>query len=163
MTIEEFHRLSPGGIGSPPRADHIIRAMSDGSFAARPLSVTLAALGAFLVGAANIWRAISIGQQANYLSHLEPSVNPAFRVAQAILWAVLLAAAAIAVLSRQPRTRLLLPVVVGLFGLSDLATIAIFGQKLDVGTITLPLIVFILLTTVTVLLVNSEQARDYFG
>lgn len=80
-------------------------------YARRPLSVTLVALGGFLLGGWNLWRALVLVRRRPFLNALDVSLDPLWRAGMALLWAVLFLAAAVAVWQGRGRLRWLSPVI----------------------------------------------------
>lgn len=95
----------------------------------RPRSVTFAALGGFFLGGWNLWRAILLLQRRPFLNALEVSIDPLWRAAMALLWAVVFVSTAVALWQRHSRLRWLLPAGLALYPLYHLSLLWIFAQS----------------------------------
>lgn len=61
----------------------------------RPKSVTLVAGSVFIIGLANIWRAVALARRSDVLLELGAAFDPRVRLAVAMLWAVVMLGLAI--------------------------------------------------------------------
>jgi hypothetical protein len=84
-------------------------------YARRPRSVTYAAMGGFLLGGWNLWRALLLFRRRPLLLDLEVSVDPLVRALLSLLWAIVFTAAALAILQRRSRARWWLPAALFLY------------------------------------------------
>ncbi len=98
-------------------------------YARRPSSVTLVALGGFLLGGWNLWRALVLVRRRPFLNTLDVSLDPLWRAGMALLWAVLFLAAALAVWQGRGRLRWLSPVILAGYVLSDLMVQYLFAAS----------------------------------
>lgn len=97
---------------------HIIHAMSEPR---RPFSLTITAVGIFLLAMWNLWRASIIAQQQAMLQELEATLDPRVRLALAIVWAVVFFLLALALWRRKSAVRVVLPLTLAVYGVMHLA------------------------------------------
>lgn len=98
-------------------------------YARRPLSVTLVALGGFLLGGWNLWRALVLVRRRPFLNALDVSLDPMWRAGMALFWAVLFLAAAVTVWQGRRKLRWLSPVILAGYALNDLIVRLIFAAS----------------------------------
>ena len=92
----------------------------------RPRTVTITALGVFLLGTWNVWRAVEVSSRLRLLLELGSTVDPRIRLGMAVIWAVLFVALAVLLWQRRPAVRRLLPISLLLYALYRLALLAFF-------------------------------------
>lgn len=86
----------------------------------RPLSLTITAVGIFLLAMWNVWRALIIARQSALLQPLGVTLDPHLRLALAGLWAVVFLLLALGLWQRRWIVRYLLPGAVFLYGIIHL-------------------------------------------
>lgn len=96
----------------------------------RPRSVTVMIWGVLLLGIANGWRAIGLGQQGNLLLALDASLNPWLGMGLAIFWSILFFIAAAALWQRRTRTRIIIPGLLLVHGLYQVGLVLLFGRSI---------------------------------
>lgn len=94
----------------------------------RPRSVTIMVWGVFLLGLANGWRAIGLGQQADLLLALGSSLNPWVGVGLAVFWSGVFITAAAALRQGRTWTQLTIPGLILGHGLYQLILVLSFAQ-----------------------------------
>lgn len=104
------------------------RAPQDDRRPSRPRSVTIAALGFFLTGLANAWRAAGLFRQSELLLSLGADPDPRLRLVFSMLWAVVLLGAGAAIWMGRPVVRLLAPVLLLIYAVYNLALLWLFAQ-----------------------------------
>jgi hypothetical protein len=87
--------------------------------------------GVVLSGVANGWRAIGLSQQRDLLLDLGSSLNPSMGIGLALVWSIILVAAAAALWQRQRWTRLAIPILLLMHGIYQLSLIVLFAQSAD--------------------------------
>ena len=92
---------------------HIIHAMSEPR---RPLSLTITAVGIFLLAMWNLWRAWIVAQQRTMLQQLGATLDPDVRLALAVVWAAVFLLLALGLWRRRLTVRLVLPFAVLFYG-----------------------------------------------
>ena len=95
----------------------------------RPRSVTIMIWGVFLLGLANGWRAIGLGQQADLLVALGSSLNPWVGVGLAVVWSVVFIITAVALWQHRTWTQIAVPGLILLHGLYQIALVILFAQS----------------------------------
>ncbi|MGH2538201.1 MAG: hypothetical protein ACRDHL_12460 [Candidatus Promineifilaceae bacterium] len=95
----------------------------------RPRRATLVAWGVLFLGLANLWRAIGLYRQLNFLIQLELRPDPRWLLGAAVAWGFVLPLAAVVVWRGRPAARLAVPALLLLYGLWRLALAALFGQE----------------------------------
>lgn len=114
-----FGRISQGCPSGTPRLlvtlspYHIIHAMS---LPHRPLSLTITALGIFLLAMWNLWRAWIIAQQSRLLEQIGVTLDPHVRLTLAVVWALAFLLLAGGLWRRRAVVRIFLPLAVLLYG-----------------------------------------------
>ena len=134
----------------------------------RPLSVTLVALGVFLLGIVNGWRAIVIFRQRGLLLDLGATLDPALIAAAAVVWSLLLIGAAMTIYRRWPASRWITPILLALYilygrFLAAFKSVSFINEVSNssvglIGTTLFSLTIFIFVVWV----LNRKAARDYF-
>lgn len=94
----------------------------------RPLSLTLTALGIFLLAMWNVWRALIIARQSPLLQQLGVTLDPYTRLALAGFWAVVFLLLALGLWQRRRVVRYLLPPAVFFYGILHLALWQFFAS-----------------------------------
>ncbi len=95
----------------------------------RPRSVTFVAWGVFILGAANLWRAFGYAHQRDLYQLLGIKPDSSILLALSLIWAAALIAASLAIWLRWPPIRIVLPVVMGSYGLYQLGVQAVFTKS----------------------------------
>ena len=95
----------------------------------RPRRVTITALGVFLLGVWNGWRAVTLAQQNELLLGLALRPDPRVRLALALMWAVFFCTLAIGIVRRQRWTRPAGFVSILLYALYNLILLVGFVQS----------------------------------
>jgi hypothetical protein len=95
----------------------------------RPRSVTIMMWGVFLLGLANGWRAIGLGQQGDLLLALASSLNPWVGAGLAVFWSIIFIVTAVALWRRQSWTRRIIPGLIVLHGVYYLALVMLFARS----------------------------------
>jgi hypothetical protein len=93
------------------------------------MSVTITALGGFLLGGWNLWRALLLLRRRPLLTALEVSLDPFWRAVVALLWAGLLIVAAVALWQGRGQWRWLLPAGLALYALYQLSLLFFLAQS----------------------------------
>jgi hypothetical protein len=89
----------------------------------------MTALGGFLLGGWNLWRAILLIRRRPVLTSLEVSPDPLWRATMALFWVVLFVIAAIALWQRRGRWRWLLPLGLASYALYQFGLLLLFAQS----------------------------------
>ncbi len=93
------------------------------------MSVTIIALGGFLLGGWNLWRALLLWRRRSLLTALEVSLDPAWRALLALVWAALFLLAAVALWQGRGQWRWLLPAGLALYALYQTCLLFIFARS----------------------------------
>jgi hypothetical protein len=96
---------------------------------ARPFSVTMIAVGVFLIGLVNAWRAVALFGQADLLLALQVSADPRLRAAAAVVWALLFFGAMIALWRRHDVSRLAIPLLLAVYAVYELGLLLFLVQS----------------------------------
>lgn len=94
----------------------------------RPLSLTLTAVGIFLLALWNVWRVSVIARESTYLQQLGVTLDPHVRLALAGFWATVFLLLALGLWQRRWTVRYLLPLAVFLYGVTHLALWQLFAS-----------------------------------
>ncbi len=94
----------------------------------RPRSVTLIVWGVFLLGGWNCGRLITISLNYRLLATFSTTPTPFFRLMLALVWMLLLWAAALALWQRRPFTRRAIPFILFVYAVYELGILLIFTQ-----------------------------------
>lgn len=97
--------------------------------ARRPLSVTVTAVGVFLLGAWNVWRSVELARQRDLILALEPSLDPLALLVFAIVWALVFVALAVALWRGLPPVRPWLPLALAAYALYQMLLVAFFVRS----------------------------------
>jgi hypothetical protein len=89
----------------------------------------MTALGGFLLGGWNLWRALLLLRRRPLLTALEVSLDPFWRALAALLWAGLFIVAAVALWQGRGKWRWLLPAGLALYALYQLSLLFFFAQS----------------------------------
>lgn len=95
----------------------------------RPRRVTITALGVFLIGVWNGWRAVALAQQNGLLLGLALHPDPRVRLVLALMWAVFFFALAVGIVRRQRWARPAGLVSILLYALYNLILLVGFVQS----------------------------------
>ena len=95
----------------------------------RPLSVTLAVWGVFLLGATNALRALALYRQTDLLEGLGVSPSPLLRSAIALLWAIAFGASTVGLLRRWKPSRVAVPALLAAHALYEVLLITLFAKN----------------------------------
>lgn len=95
----------------------------------RPRSVTYVLLGGLLLGGWNLWRALVLVQHRPLLHSLGVTLDPLWRLAMALLWAVLFIVGAGAIWSRRPWARWLFPLCLFFYAVYHFILLLFFVQS----------------------------------
>lgn len=129
----------------------------------RPLTVTLVILGVFVLGLANIWRALGLISQRNLLTGLGISFDPLLQALIAIVWAVVFVWMAAKIWQRWAPARYLMPLALLLYGASQRAITFVISQEwnsLDSWAATA--VTYGAMSLFVVWALNRKPARKYF-
>lgn len=85
----------------------------------RPFSVTLVALGVFLLGLANGWRALGLVRQSGLLLELDAAPDPRLCAAGSLIWAILFVGTALTIWRRERYTRFVAPFLLLAYGIYE--------------------------------------------
>jgi len=88
---------------------------------ARPASVTILSCGVFILGVANIWRAVGWWQQWDLMTKLDATFPVILNLIMALFWGVVLSGLAIMLWWRHSMTRWAVPVALIVYALVRLA------------------------------------------
>lgn len=91
-----------------------------------PRTVTITALGVFLLGMWNVWRAVEVSSRLRLLLELDSTLDPRIRLGMAVMWATLFVVLTVLLWRRRPIVRRLLPISLLLYALYRLALLAFF-------------------------------------
>ena len=94
----------------------------------RPRSVTLTFWGVFLLGGWNCGRLFVIGLNYRLLATFSTTPTPLFRLVMALVWMLLLWAAALVLWQRRPFTRRAIPAILFVYAAYELGLLLIFAQ-----------------------------------
>jgi hypothetical protein len=108
----------------------------------RPRSVTLIAAGVLLLGLANIYRAAVLYQQTELQLDLGVSVDPRIRLIIALIWSAVMIALSISLMIRKPWSRILVPLLLLLYGIYRVVLIALFAGSEYAQDSQIPTILF---------------------
>jgi hypothetical protein len=130
---------------------------------ARPLSVTIVAIGVFLFGIINAWRAYGLASQADLLLTLGVAVDPRLRAAVAVVWALLFLGAVVALWRRQPFSRGAIPLLLAVYAVYQIGLLLFLVQS-PVARRGWPADTFFyaVLIILTAWLLNRRAIRSYF-
>lgn len=92
----------------------------------RPHSVTILALGGFLLGLWNLWRAVTLVRQVALLLELGSHLDPRVRLTLSLFWALWFILLAGLVWTRRPVVQWLFPLSFLLYSVYHLALLAFF-------------------------------------
>ena len=95
----------------------------------RPLSLTITAVGIFLLAMWNLWRAWLVAQQSALLLQLGVTLDPRVRLVMAIVWGLAFLALALGLWQRRAVVRTLLPLTVLLYGCYHLLLLLFFAPS----------------------------------
>lgn len=93
----------------------------------RPLSLTITAVGIFLLAMWNFWRAWMVAQQRALLQELEATLDPRMRLALALLWGIVFLSLAVGLWRRQRAVRKALPAALLCYGVMHLILLFLFA------------------------------------
>ena len=129
----------------------------------RPRSVTLVAVGVITLGLVNIYRAITLYNQIALQLELGVTLDPRVRLVGAIVWAILLIAAAAALWFRKPWSRTAVPVLLLLYAIYRLFLGGIIAESAYTRqSQILTAIVYAFLTTAAAWLLHKKASQSYF-
>lgn len=94
----------------------------------RPRSVTLTLWGVFLLGGWNCGRLIMISLNYRLLAPFSTTPKPFFRLIMALVWLLLLWAAALALWQKRPFTRHTIPALLFIYAVYELGLLLAFAQ-----------------------------------
>ena len=89
-----------------------------------PRTVTITALGVFLLGMWNVWRAVELSSHLRLFLTLDPTLDPRIRLGLAVIWAVVFVVLAALLWLRRPAVRQVLPISLVLYALYRLSLLA---------------------------------------
>ena len=95
----------------------------------RPGSVTITVVAVFLLGVWNVWRTLVLFRSADLLLALDMSLDPRARLIMALVWALVFLGLALGLLWRRALARWLLPLSLLLYGLYNMAVLALFVRS----------------------------------
>ena len=126
----------------------------------RPRVVTIALWGVFFFGVWHLGQAIAIGRQLRLFLQFDSSPDPRWRLAGAIVWAILSGWVMVLLWWKRPFVRLLLPLLILSNALYNLILLLLFAQP----PVTVHLIWLLICTMLATLLSlwMLHQARTYF-
>lgn len=130
----------------------------------RPLSVTIIAIGVFLFGLVNGWRAFGLFDQTDLLLASGVSIDPRLRAVVAIVWALLFIGAVLALWRRHPLSRVAVPLLVAAYALYEVGLLLFLVQSpvarrgWPTDTLFYATLVFL-----SAWLLNRRAVRAYFG
>lgn len=93
----------------------------------RPLSLTITALGIFLLAMWNLWRAWIVAQQGPLLEQIGVTLDPRARLLMSLVWALVFLLMGLALWRRLAVVRVLLPVAVFFYGVYHLLLLFLFA------------------------------------
>ena len=99
------------------------------AFQTRPRSVTLTIWGVFLLGGWNCGRLFATGLKYRLLTTFSTTPTPLFRLVMALLWMLLLWSVALALWQRRPFTRYVVPSLLIIYTIYELALLLIFARS----------------------------------
>ena len=95
----------------------------------RPRSVTLVIFGVFVLGLVNIFRAVGLVRQSDLQLELGVTLDPRLRLIVAIFWAIVFLAITVALMLRNPKTKVIVPGVLAIYAIYRLALVGLFAQS----------------------------------
>jgi hypothetical protein len=131
---------------------------------ARPLSVTIIAIGVFLFGVVNAWRAFALFGQADLLLELGVAIDPRLRAIVAAFWSLLFWGAAVALWRRFSAGRVAVPLLLGGYALYQLGLLlfAVESPVARQGWLADALVYAVIISLAAGLL-NRRAVRSYFA
>ncbi len=85
--------------------------------------------GVFLLGLANGWRAIGLGQQSELLLTLSASLNPWIGIGLAVFWSIVFIGTAVALWQHRGWTRWMIPLLILMHGIYYLVLVMGFARS----------------------------------
>lgn len=129
----------------------------------RPLTVTLVTWGVFILGLANIWRAIALYQQSNLLLELGVTLDPRLRLFLALIWAVVFISLAISLLRVWTAARFLAPALILFYSIYEFGISSIFTISAESHSgLPLNLAISGAAVVFSAWALNRKAARQYF-
>jgi hypothetical protein len=117
LIIHTMSLLTRGVLSCPPAALAYNPVLMFNDPRARPLSVTIIAIGVFLFGVVNAWRAFALFSQADLLLALDVAVDPRLRALVAAFWALSFWGCLVALWRRVPAGRVAVPLLLAGYAL----------------------------------------------
>jgi hypothetical protein len=96
---------------------------------ARPRTVTITLWGVFLLGTWNAGRALAVGWRSELLLEIGVQPDPRWRLMVALLWSLIFWGAALALWRNQPIARLVIPVLLFFYALSEFGFLLFLSQS----------------------------------
>ncbi len=130
---------------------------------ARPRTVTITLWGVFILGAWNVGRALTLGQQSRLLLEFGVVPDPRWRLIIALMWSSLFWGLTILLKRKRPITRQAIPLLILVYALFELGFLFFFAQAMPARRAWLVNMVFygILFLFVSWAL-NRPAAKVYF-
>jgi hypothetical protein len=130
----------------------------------RPRSVTIVAVGVFLLGLVNIYRAIILFQHSGLQLDLGVRLDPRARMILAAIWSIVLIVMAIILWLRIPGARVGVPLLLLLYAINRLALVGIFAESTYVrGSQILSIILYGISIAFASWALNRKGSRAYFA
>ena len=132
-------------------------------FQTRPRSVTLTIWGVFLLGGWNCGRLFATGLKYRLLTTFSTTPTPLFRLVMALLWMLLLWSVALALWRRRPFTRHVVPSLLIIYTIYELALLLIFARSGPARSGWLiDVLFYIMLTVFSYWALNRTAVAAYF-
>lgn len=129
----------------------------------RPFSVTLVTWGVFIIGLANVWRAVALFQQSGLLLELGVSFDPRVRMLVALVWALIFILMFVASWRRLTVSRFLTPLLLFLYAVYEVGFSGLFAQStVSRDGIQASVILYGIAVLFSAWALNHKSARRYF-
>ena len=130
----------------------------------RPRSVTIVAAGVLLLGLVNIYRAAILYRQIDLQLEFGVTLDPRIRMIAAAFWAIVFLVMAALIWSRQPTTKILVPVLLLIYAIYRLGLVAIFAQSTYIRNIqVIYAVLYGIAISISIWALNRPKGKSYFA